>query len=138
MAARAAAAHPAFSLAALAGELDDPNGNLDVLGGGDVTVDTRTVFSWSYQQLTGPGLAVGRVSGKAGISLVPGGASGARQGQHTGRDRACLAYGLGCPGRRSRTEQDVGPWLVLLRWDEMTVTENPGTTRSHGPDLQTT
>jgi DNA-binding SARP family transcriptional activator len=44
-----AAAHPQFSLAALADEL---GGALDVFGTGDEVSDVRAVFSWSYRALT--------------------------------------------------------------------------------------
>ena len=46
-----AAAHPAFKLAALAGELRDAGRRLDALDGGDLGTNVRTVFSWSYRNL---------------------------------------------------------------------------------------
>ena len=47
-----AAADPTRSLAALARELRDARGRLDVLGTGDAATDLRTVFSWSNRQLS--------------------------------------------------------------------------------------
>jgi tetratricopeptide (TPR) repeat protein len=47
-----AAAHPDFTLAALAAELrDSAHGRLDALDGGEPATGVRAVFSWSYQQL---------------------------------------------------------------------------------------
>ena len=40
------------------------------------------------------------------------------------RGRPCLVCRLDCPGWRSRTGRDVGPWRGRLRRDEMTVTED--------------
>ena len=47
-----AAARRHFPLAALAGELRDAQGRLDILDAGDPAASVRAVFSWSYQQLT--------------------------------------------------------------------------------------
>jgi DNA-binding SARP family transcriptional activator/tetratricopeptide (TPR) repeat protein len=47
-----AAAHPGFTLAALAAELRDAHGRLDALSTGEDTTDVRAVLSWSYQQLS--------------------------------------------------------------------------------------
>ena len=47
-----AACHPHFPLPALAGELRDTRARLDALAGEDPTTDVRTVFSWSYDQLS--------------------------------------------------------------------------------------
>jgi tetratricopeptide (TPR) repeat protein len=46
-----AAAHPAFKLATLAGELRDAGRRLDALDGGDLSTNVQTVFSWSYRNL---------------------------------------------------------------------------------------
>ncbi|GLY39884.1 SARP family transcriptional regulator [Amycolatopsis sp. NBRC 101858] len=43
-----AATYPAFSLAALAGQLRDARGGLDEFAGADPATDPRAVFSWSY------------------------------------------------------------------------------------------
>jgi DNA-binding SARP family transcriptional activator/tetratricopeptide (TPR) repeat protein len=51
-----AATHPEFPLRALAEELRDARGGLDVLTGGDAATDVRAVFSWSYAAL-GPAAA---------------------------------------------------------------------------------
>jgi len=47
-----AATRPRFLLAQLAAELRSVPGRLDALDTGDPTVSVRTVFSWSYQQLS--------------------------------------------------------------------------------------
>jgi DNA-binding SARP family transcriptional activator len=47
-----AAAHPGFSLAAVAAELRDTKGRLDALSTGEDTTDVRAVLSWSYRQLS--------------------------------------------------------------------------------------
>jgi DNA-binding SARP family transcriptional activator/DNA-binding transcriptional regulator YiaG len=51
-----AAAHPTFTMPALAGELRDARGRLTTLDTGDPAVSVRAVFSWSYTQLA-PGTA---------------------------------------------------------------------------------
>jgi DNA-binding SARP family transcriptional activator/tetratricopeptide (TPR) repeat protein len=52
VAAARAAARPGFPLAALAAELADSAGRLDALDAGDPAASVRTVFSWSYRQLS--------------------------------------------------------------------------------------
>ena len=47
-----AASRPSFALSALAAELRDSAGRLDVLDTGDPSASVREVFSWSYQQLS--------------------------------------------------------------------------------------
>jgi DNA-binding SARP family transcriptional activator/Tfp pilus assembly protein PilF len=47
-----AAAHPGFSLAALARELRDAHSGLDAFDGGDPAADVRAAFSWSYRWLS--------------------------------------------------------------------------------------
>lgn len=49
-----AATHPAFPLSAIADELRDSYGNLDVFAGDDLSTDVRAVFSWSYETLSAP------------------------------------------------------------------------------------
>jgi DNA-binding SARP family transcriptional activator/tetratricopeptide (TPR) repeat protein len=49
-----AAAHPGFSLAALADHLRDASGRLAVLDTGDAATNVRAVFSWSYRTLSTP------------------------------------------------------------------------------------
>jgi tetratricopeptide (TPR) repeat protein len=47
-----AATHPQFPLMALSHELRDARENLDAFNSGDLTVDVRAVFSWSYRRLS--------------------------------------------------------------------------------------
>ncbi|ROP39910.1 AfsR/SARP family transcriptional regulator [Saccharothrix texasensis] len=47
-----AAAHPAFALRALAGELADERTRLEALDTGEATTSVKTVFSWSYERLS--------------------------------------------------------------------------------------
>jgi DNA-binding SARP family transcriptional activator/tetratricopeptide (TPR) repeat protein len=49
-----AAANPAFPLSAVARELRDGQGSLDVFDGGELATDVRGVFSWSYEALSTP------------------------------------------------------------------------------------
>jgi tetratricopeptide (TPR) repeat protein/transcriptional regulator with XRE-family HTH domain len=48
-----AALQPGFPLASIVGRLDDAGRHLDQMHGGDAVSDVRTVFSWSYRQLSG-------------------------------------------------------------------------------------
>jgi tetratricopeptide (TPR) repeat protein/DNA-binding XRE family transcriptional regulator len=52
VAAARAAARPSFPLATVAEELRDTAGRLDILDAGDPLASVRTVFSWSYRQLS--------------------------------------------------------------------------------------
>ncbi|WP_433292042.1 tetratricopeptide repeat protein [Actinoplanes sp. CA-030573] len=56
-----AAAHPAFSLHAIAAELRETR--LDVLAGPDPATDVRAVFSWSYRRLSPPASRLFRLLG---------------------------------------------------------------------------
>jgi DNA-binding SARP family transcriptional activator len=59
-----AAAQPTFSLATLAGELRDAHARLDALAGQDgPAADVRSVFSWSYRQLSDPAARLFRLLG---------------------------------------------------------------------------
>jgi tetratricopeptide (TPR) repeat protein len=58
-----AAAHPRFTLAALAAELRDARGRLDALSTGEDATDVRAVFSWSYQNLHPPAARMFRLLG---------------------------------------------------------------------------
>ncbi|MDT3400460.1 BTAD domain-containing putative transcriptional regulator [Streptomyces sp. B1866] len=62
-----AAAHPGFSLAALARELRDARGSLDAFDSGDAATDVRAVFSWSYHALDDAAARLFRL-----LSLHPG------------------------------------------------------------------
>ena len=63
VAAARAAARPAFPLAALAAELRDSTGRLDALDASDPAASLRTVFSWSYQQLSAAAARMFRLLG---------------------------------------------------------------------------
>jgi tetratricopeptide (TPR) repeat protein/transcriptional regulator with XRE-family HTH domain len=67
VAAARAAARPAISLTALAEELRDTAGRLDVLDARDPAVSVAAVFSWSYRQLGGDAARMFRL-----LSLHPG------------------------------------------------------------------
>ncbi|MFI6543041.1 AfsR/SARP family transcriptional regulator [Streptomyces prunicolor] len=67
MVAARAAAHPAFPLAALAGQLRAAHGGLDAFGDADPATDVRAVFSWSYDALGAPAARLFRL-----LSLHPG------------------------------------------------------------------
>lgn len=58
-----AATRPGATLAALAEELREAHGRLDVLDGGDQATDVRAVFSWSYQRLSAPAAHLFRLLG---------------------------------------------------------------------------
>ena len=58
-----AAAHPGFTLAALAAELRDARGRLDALSTGEEATDVRAVLSWSYQYLPAPAARMFRLLG---------------------------------------------------------------------------
>jgi tetratricopeptide (TPR) repeat protein/transcriptional regulator with XRE-family HTH domain len=82
VAAARAAARPFFPLTALAAELRDAAGRLDALDSGDPPASVRSVFSWSYSQLSvgaarmfrllglhpGPDISVPAAAGLAAIS----------------------------------------------------------------------
>jgi DNA-binding SARP family transcriptional activator/tetratricopeptide (TPR) repeat protein len=58
-----AATHPAHPLAALAGQLRDARGGLDLLASEDTTTDVRAVFSCSYRTLSAPAARLFRLLG---------------------------------------------------------------------------
>ena len=60
-------AQPDFPLTALAAELRDTASRLDALDSGDPAVSLRTLFSWSYRQLSAEAARVFRL-----LSLHPG------------------------------------------------------------------
>lgn len=63
VAAARAATRPELTLANLAGELRDVRTRLDALDTGDLAADTRAVFSWSYQNLSGQAAHMFRLLG---------------------------------------------------------------------------
>jgi tetratricopeptide (TPR) repeat protein len=63
VAAARAAAHPRFSLAALAAELADSAGRLNALEAGDPAASVRAVFSWSTRQLSAESARMFRLLG---------------------------------------------------------------------------
>jgi DNA-binding SARP family transcriptional activator/tetratricopeptide (TPR) repeat protein len=58
-----AAMHRRFTLADLAGKLRAADDRLDALSSVDQSIDVRTVFSWSYDSLTGPSAELFRLLG---------------------------------------------------------------------------
>jgi DNA-binding SARP family transcriptional activator/Tfp pilus assembly protein PilF/DNA-binding XRE family transcriptional regulator len=87
VAAARAAARPDLPLAELAGELRGARARLDGLRTADVATDVRTVFSWSYQQLSEPAARLFRLLGvhpgpditgpaAASLAALPPGAAG--------------------------------------------------------------
>jgi tetratricopeptide (TPR) repeat protein/transcriptional regulator with XRE-family HTH domain len=58
-----AVTRPGLPLAALAAELRDSSGRLDVLDAGDAAASVRAVFSWSYQNLSEPAARMFRLLG---------------------------------------------------------------------------
>jgi DNA-binding SARP family transcriptional activator len=58
-----AATHPGFPLSAIAEELRDSYDSLDAFAGDDITIDVRTVFSWSYEALSAPAARLFRLLG---------------------------------------------------------------------------
>ena len=58
-----AAIQPGLPLAELAAELCHPHDRLDTLATGDAGTDVRSVFSWSYQQLSRPAARLFRLLG---------------------------------------------------------------------------
>jgi DNA-binding SARP family transcriptional activator/Tfp pilus assembly protein PilF len=82
VAAGRAATRPGFSLTALAAELRDTRGRLEVLDAGDAATNVRAVLSWSYEQLSpsaarmfrllglhpGPDVSLAAAASLAGIS----------------------------------------------------------------------
>ncbi len=81
-------ASPDFPLAALAGQLSDSRGNLDTFTTGDPGSELRTVFSWSYDALTGDAARLFRL-----LALHPG-------PEFTSEAAASVA---GIPVRRARS-----------------------------------
>jgi DNA-binding SARP family transcriptional activator/tetratricopeptide (TPR) repeat protein len=78
--------HPQFSLATLAGELFAAPDGLDAFANVDQTVDVRSVFSWSYRQLSADAARLFRLLGlhpgpdlgtlaAAGLAGIPAGAA---------------------------------------------------------------
>jgi DNA-binding SARP family transcriptional activator/DNA-binding XRE family transcriptional regulator len=88
VAAARAVDRPGFQLAALAAELHDAAGRLDILDAGDPASSVRAVLSWSYQSLRAPAARMFRllgvhagpdISAPAAASLVGTGLAQARQ-----------------------------------------------------------
>jgi tetratricopeptide (TPR) repeat protein len=95
VAAAHAAARPGLSLATLAAELRGARARLDRLGTADAATDVRTVFSWSYRQLSTragrlfrmlgvhPGPDIGGPAA-ASLAAVPAGQAGQALSELTG------------------------------------------------------
>jgi DNA-binding SARP family transcriptional activator/tetratricopeptide (TPR) repeat protein len=85
-----AAARPGFTLAALAAELRDIRGRLDVLTTGEDSTDVRAVFSWSYRQLSQPAARMFRLLGLHPGPDVSDVAAASLAGLDTGQARRML------------------------------------------------
>jgi tetratricopeptide (TPR) repeat protein/transcriptional regulator with XRE-family HTH domain len=87
VAAARAAARPGFPLSALAAELRDTASRLDALDSGDPAASVRSVFSWSYRQLTPEAARLFRLLGlHSGPDIsVPAAASLAAVGEPAAR-----------------------------------------------------
>jgi DNA-binding SARP family transcriptional activator/tetratricopeptide (TPR) repeat protein len=86
-----AATHPAFGLAALAGQLRDARGGLDEFAGGDPATDARAVFSWSYLRLDPAAARLFRLLGLHRGPDVGTRAAASLAGLPAGRARPLLA-----------------------------------------------
>ncbi|MFJ8598280.1 AfsR/SARP family transcriptional regulator [Streptomyces shenzhenensis] len=58
-----AAVNPHFPLSAIAEQVRESHGSLDMFAGGDLGTDLRAVFSWSYQALSAPAARLFRLLG---------------------------------------------------------------------------
>ena len=105
-----AATRPGFPLAAVAEQLRDAGGVLDVLHGGDRATDVRSVFSWSYRALSAPAARLFRLVGS-------------HPGQDVGTEAAASLAGV--PVRQVR-----GPLAELARATLLTE-HAPGRFTSH-------
>ncbi|MDX6292957.1 MAG: hypothetical protein QOH50_2032 [Kribbellaceae bacterium] len=86
-----AAAHPTWSLAAVAVDLRRTRQGLDAFTGEDQATDLRAVFSWSYQLLTPTSARVFRLSGLHPGPDLPVAAAAALAGITAERVRPALA-----------------------------------------------
>jgi tetratricopeptide (TPR) repeat protein len=94
-----AASHADFPLAALASELGDASARLDLLDGGDLSANLRTVLSWSYQVLEPKAAEAFRLLG-----LAPG--------PDIGESAAAVLMGLPADQMRSLFRRLEGAHLV--------------------------
>jgi DNA-binding SARP family transcriptional activator len=85
-----AAAHPAFSLAALAAELQQAGNRLDALESGDAVGSVRAVFSWSTKNLSAPAARMFRLLGLHPGPDVSVAAAASAAGLPIGQARALL------------------------------------------------
>ncbi|GAB3076738.1 hypothetical protein GCM10027186_36810 [Micromonospora schwarzwaldensis] len=105
-----AATHPRFSLATVARELREAPRRLDPLAGADPAIDVRTVFSWSYRQVSPPAARLFRLLG-----LIAG-------------------PDIGVPAAASLTglpEPEVRPLLAELVQTHLVTEHRPGRYTSH-------
>ena len=86
-----AAAYPTHPLAALAGQLRDARGGLDLLADGDTTTDVRAVFSWSYRALSAPAARLFRLLGLHPGPDITAGAAASLAGIPVSQARPLLA-----------------------------------------------
>jgi DNA-binding SARP family transcriptional activator/tetratricopeptide (TPR) repeat protein len=86
-----AAGRPGLPLATLTAELRGTLARLDALGTGDAATDVRTVFSWSYRQLSGPAAQMFRLLGVHPGADISGPAAASLAGVTAGQARQALA-----------------------------------------------
>jgi tetratricopeptide (TPR) repeat protein/transcriptional regulator with XRE-family HTH domain len=91
IAAARAAARPGLGLAALVAELRDAKTRLDGLATGDSATDVRTVFSWSWRQLSKPAARMFLLLGAHPGPDVAAPAAASLAGLSPGRARQALA-----------------------------------------------
>jgi len=91
-----AAMHPEFPLAVLAAELRQARGGLQAFEGGEVNVDVRAVFSWSYQRLDAVAAWVFRLLGLHPGPDITAAAAASLTGLGMVQTRRALAELAGC------------------------------------------
>lgn len=109
-----AASSPGLALSSLAGQLRDMRGRLDVLDAEDPASSVRAVFSWSYQNLSGPAARMFRLLGVHPGPDISAPAAASLAGTPSARARRVLAE---LTGAHLLTEQALGRFAFhdLLR-----------------------
>jgi tetratricopeptide (TPR) repeat protein len=91
-----AAMHPGFPLSVLAAELGQARGGLQAFAGGEVSVDVRAVFSWSYQRLDAVAARLFRLLGLHPGPDITIAAAASLTGLDMAQTRQALAELAGC------------------------------------------